>query len=86
MPPTETTRPDKAQRRTVVERALREAVAANSALAAQVTALRRVAVVAKEIRDNQADDIDGRLRYVYIQPDRDEWERFCAVVDALETS
>ena len=48
--------------------------------------VQRLIEVATELRHNSADDIDPRLRYVYIQPDRDEWTQFCSAVDAIIAS
>ncbi len=35
--------------------------------------LRRIEDAAKEVAANEAEDIDSRLRYVSVQPGRDEW-------------
>ncbi len=42
-------------------------------LLAEVRRLRRVEEAAKEVAANEAEDIDSRLRYVSVQPGRDEW-------------
>ncbi len=40
---------------------------------AEVRRLRQIEEAAKEVAANEAEDIDSRLRYVSVQPGRDEW-------------
>jgi len=42
-------------------------------MTAEIRRLRRIEEAAKEVAANEAEDIDSRLRYVSVQPGRDEW-------------
>lgn len=48
----------------------------------RLSAAEALCEAAAELSKHQADDVDERLRYVYIQPDRDEWQEFLARVEA----
>jgi len=54
------------------------------ALIAEIRRLRAIEAAAREVAANVEDDIDARLRYVVVQPSREEWLAFKAALAAKE--
>jgi hypothetical protein len=53
-------------------------------LRAEVERLRAIEAAAREVAANVEDDIDARLRYVVVQPSREEWSAFKAALAAKD--
>jgi len=56
------------------------------ALLAELRRLRAIEAAAREVAANVEDDIDERLRYVVVQPSREEWAALNAALAAKEAS
>jgi hypothetical protein len=56
----------------------------NEALRAEIKRLRAIEAAAREVAANVEDDIDARLRYVVVQPSREEWSAFKAALAAKD--
>lgn len=54
-------------------------------LLAEYDRLRGIEAAAREVAANVEDDIDARLRYVVVQPSREEWVALKAALAAKET-
>lgn len=51
---------------------------------AELERLRAIEVAAREVAANVEDDIDARLRYVVVQPSRQEWATLKAALAAKD--
>ena len=51
----------------------------------EIQRLRAIEAAAREVAANVEDDIDARLRYVVVQPSREEWVALKAAFAAKET-
>jgi hypothetical protein len=51
---------------------------------AELDRLRAIEAAAREVAANVEDDIDARLRYVVVQPSREEWSAFKAALAAKD--
>ncbi len=59
---------------------------AGDSLKSELRRLRAIEAAAREVAANVEDDIDARLRYVVVQPSREEWSAFKAALAAKGTS